>query len=238
MCGRYFFDLESELLQNYYREAQTKQPEQAAELAAGEVFPSNLVVTLRKEEENILTPEIMKWGFTGFKKGQLMINARAETVEEKKTFHQPFLQNRCVFPMSGFYEWNEEKDKFMFSNKEKIVYIGGFYRSHQDEKMAESIIMTTEPNRTVAPIHDRMPLVLTEEQIEPWVTDVSFARKIITQQMPELVWRRYNIIDFSKKERQKTKKTSAQIPKTKRTEEMLISCIYCIYRVTVDLSKV
>lgn len=101
MCGRYFFDLESELLQNYYREAQTKQPKQAAELAAGEVFPSNLVVTLRKEEENILTPEIMKWGFTGFKKGQLMIKARAETVEEKKTFHQPFLQNRCVFPMSG-----------------------------------------------------------------------------------------------------------------------------------------
>lgn len=36
--------------------------------------------------------------------------------------------------MSGFYEWNEEKDKFMFSNKKKIVYIGGFYRSHQDEK--------------------------------------------------------------------------------------------------------
>ena len=187
MCGRYFFDLESELLQNYYREAQTKQPEQAAELAAGEVFPSNLVVTLRKEEENILTPEIMKWGFTGFKKGQLMINARAETVEEKKTFHQPFLHNRCVFPMGGFYAWNEEKDKFMFSNKEKIVYIGGFYRSHHDEKTAESIIMTTEPNRTVAPIHDRMPLVLTEEQIEPWVTDISFARKIITQQMPELV---------------------------------------------------
>lgn len=125
MCGRYFFNLESELLQNYYREAQKKQPEQAAELAAGEIFPSNLVVTLRKKEENNLTPEIMKWGFTGFKKGQLMINARAETIEEKKTFHQPFLQNRCVFPMSGFYEWNEEKDKFMFSNKEKIVYIGG-----------------------------------------------------------------------------------------------------------------
>lgn len=163
MCGRYFFNLESELLQNYYREAQKKQPEQAAELAAGEIFPSNLVVTLRKKEENNLTPEIMKWGFTGFKKGQLMINARAETVEEKKTFHQPFLQNRCVFPMSGFY------------------------RSHHDEKTAESIIMTTEPNRTVAPIHDRMPLVLNEEQIEPWVTDISFARKIITQQMPELV---------------------------------------------------
>lgn len=87
MCGRYFFDLESELLQNYYREAQKKQPEQAAKLAAGEIFPSNLVVTLRKKEENNLTPEIMKWGFTGFKKGQLMINARAETVEEKKTFH-------------------------------------------------------------------------------------------------------------------------------------------------------
>ena len=55
----------------------------------------------------------------------------------------------------------------MFSNKEKNSVYWRFYRSHQDEKMAESIIMTTEPNRTVAPIHDRMPLVLTEEQIEP-----------------------------------------------------------------------
>ncbi|MDQ8373465.1 SOS response-associated peptidase family protein [Enterococcus faecium] len=98
MCGRYFFDLESELLQNYYREAQTKQPEQAAELAAGEVFPSNLVVTLRKEEENILTPEIMKWGFTGFKKGQLMINARAETVEEKKDLSSTIFAKSLCFP--------------------------------------------------------------------------------------------------------------------------------------------
>ena len=47
------FNLESELLQNYYREAQKKQPEQAAELAAGEIFPSNLVVTLRKRKKTI-----------------------------------------------------------------------------------------------------------------------------------------------------------------------------------------
>ncbi len=67
------------------------------------------------------------------------------------------------------------------------MYIGGFYRSHHDEKTAESIIMTTEPNRTVAPIHDRMPLVLTEEQIETLGNRYFFARKIITQQMPELV---------------------------------------------------
>ena len=84
--------------------------------------------------------------------------------------------------MSGM----KKKTNLCFQIRKNSVY-WRFYRSHQDEKMAESIIMTTEPNRTVAPIHDRMPLVLTEEQIEPWVTDISFARKIITQQMPELV---------------------------------------------------
>ena len=47
--------------------------------------------------------------------------------------------------------------------------------------MAESIIMTTEPNRTVAPIHDRMPLVLTEEQIEPWVTDISLRKSLLSR---------------------------------------------------------
>ena len=112
-----FFDLESELLQNYYREAQKKQPEQAAELAAGEVFPSNLVVTLRKEEENILTPEIMKWDLPDLKR--TIDNQCPCRDSRRKDLSSTILQNRCVFPMSGFYEWNEEKDKFMFSNKEK-----------------------------------------------------------------------------------------------------------------------
>ncbi|WP_165038075.1 SOS response-associated peptidase [Enterococcus sp. ZJ1622] len=189
MCGRYFFDLESEKLRDYYEAAKKSQSDPSEKIASGEVFPSTHVVTLGADKEKKIVAGRTKWGFEGFKKGQLMINARAETVEEKKTFRKPFTETRCVFPMSGFYEWNTEKEKFLFTDKDDILYVGGFYRIHRKEEgfVTESIILTTAPNRTVASVHDRMPLILESDQIEPWISDLGFARTMLTEKMPELV---------------------------------------------------
>ncbi|MGL4695943.1 SOS response-associated peptidase family protein [Enterococcus larvae] len=52
------------------------------------------------------------WGFKGFKGSQLIINARSETVTEKRMFAAAFKKDRCVFPTLGFYEWSPEKEKF------------------------------------------------------------------------------------------------------------------------------
>jgi putative SOS response-associated peptidase YedK len=56
------------------------------------------------------------------------------------------------------------------------LYVGGFYRTHEskDGWRTESIILTTQPNDTVAPIHDRMPLIIEEKDVERWIKDDAF----------------------------------------------------------------
>lgn len=190
MCGRYSFDLSSEELKNYYEQVTPNATKKNIRIAVKEVFLSNHVVTLGINQESKIVPGITRWGFQGFKKGQLMINARAETVEEKKTFSKAFRENRCVFPLSGFYEWDSEKRKLLFTSRESdVFYLGGFYRIHKTGAgfETESIIMTTKPNESVSPIHDRMPLIIQKDHIKEWITDLDFARNYLTADMPELI---------------------------------------------------
>lgn len=187
MCGRYFFDLDSEELRELYKKIQ-EQARREEKIASGEVYPSNHVITIGSNKENKPVAAVTKWGFTGFKKGQLMINARSESVEEKRTFAKPFQENRCVFPMSGFYEWDQDKKKFLFT-KGKVMYVAGFYRIHHSAEgiETESIIMTTKPNQSVSKIHDRMPLIVEKKDIGSWIADLDFAREYIkAAEMPTL----------------------------------------------------
>ncbi|MFQ8677412.1 MAG: SOS response-associated peptidase family protein [Enterococcus avium] len=185
MCGRYLFDPLTGELDEYWQiiadvaKKQEKYKEQ--EIATGEVFPSNNVLTLGANKNNEVVPGITKWGFDGFKKGQLFINARSESVEEKKTFSKHFRERRIVFPMNGFYEWDSDKKKFLFTGNNEVIYVAGFYRIH--ENVAESIIMTTEPNATVSTIHDRMPLIIEKSDIDKWVLDLDFAREYLKRDM-------------------------------------------------------
>lgn len=185
MCGRYLFDPMTGELDEYWQiiadiaKKQEKYKEQ--EIATGEVFPSNNVLTLGANKNNEVVPGVTKWGFEGFKKGQLFINARSESVEEKKTFSKHFRERRIVFPMNGFYEWDSDKKKFLFTGNNEVIYVAGFYRIH--ENVAESIIMTTEPNAAVSPIHDRMPLIIEKSDIDKWVLDLDFAREYLKRDM-------------------------------------------------------
>ena len=190
MCGRYLFDLSSSELKNYYDQVIPNAASKQIRVGYNEIFPSNHVVTLGLNKDSQIVPGVPKWGFQGFKKGQLMINARAETVEEKKTFSKPFKESRCVFPMSGFYEWDQEKNKILFSAEEtEVMFVAGFYRIHKTGAgfETESLIITTRPNKKVQPIHDRMPLVIQKEYINKWVSDLDFAREYLSKDPNELV---------------------------------------------------
>lgn len=190
MCGRYFYDLDSQELEELCREIQERHKQEerlAQQIASGEVYPSNYIVTLAGNREKEIVPGLTRWGFTGFRKNQLMINARSETVEKKKTFQGPFKNNRCVFPASGFYEWDQDKQKFYFST-DQTLYLAGFYRIHQSDGGAEteSIILTTKPNSSVELVHDRMPVIIQREDLKNWITDLEFARELIQTEMPLL----------------------------------------------------
>ena len=112
----------------------------------------------------------MKWGFLGFEKGKLLINARAESALERKTFRDSLQHRRCIIPAKGFYEWDKSKEKFSYERKDApVLFMAGCYNRYQGEE--RFVILTTEANPSVAPVHHRMPLILDPEELENWVLD-------------------------------------------------------------------
>lgn len=175
MCGRYLFDLKTLELEKYYSQLQ--------ELGkTGEVFPSEKVLTIATTKNGQISLGLTNWGFTTDKNKSRIINARSETVTEKPLFADSFRRHRCVFPMTGFYEWDNAKNKLLFiPPTDEAIYVGGFYREHQGE--LESIILTTTPNEVVAPFHNRMPLIIKKADIRSWLKDEQFAIDYLKQSL-------------------------------------------------------
>jgi putative SOS response-associated peptidase YedK len=93
---------------------------------------------------------------------------------EKRMFRESVEKRRLVVPASGFYEWNENKDKYFFKAQDgKIMLFAGF---HDNERF---VILTTAANETVQDVHKRMPLILEKEEIEEWVFDEKATRHFL-----------------------------------------------------------
>ncbi|SEM05574.1 Putative SOS response-associated peptidase YedK [Syntrophus gentianae] len=108
--------------------------------------------------------------------GSRMFNARAETVAEKPSFRNAFMKRRCLIVADGFYEWQKlEKVKkpFHFSLKSGRPFgFAGLYESwlSPDNKRIDSCtILTTDSNELIAPIHDRMPVILPRDSASLWI---------------------------------------------------------------------
>ena len=114
--------------------------------------------------------------------GSRMINARAETLAEKSAFKKPFATRRCLVPADGFYEWKKlgpgkkPKKQPMYIHRadgRPIAFAGlwSIWRGpDKDQEPLRSLtIVTTTPNSVMAPIHDRMPVILPEERWATWL---------------------------------------------------------------------
>ena len=110
--------------------------------------------------------------------GNKLINARAETLIEKPSFKNAFRSQRCIIPASGFYEWQKTakgaKQPFYFYLKDKEIFgFAGLYDQWLDKESGEQIetctIITTEANKVLEPIHDRMPVILKPNDYDQWL---------------------------------------------------------------------
>ncbi|HIY19554.1 MAG TPA: SOS response-associated peptidase [Candidatus Blautia avistercoris] len=166
MCGRYYVDDETAReIEKLVRDLDRKLKMERT----GDVFPSQNAMIL-KGEGNHLAAEQMRWGFPGFEKGKLLINARAETALERPTFRESVQDRRCIIPARGFYEWNKSKEKFTFERKETpVLFMAGCYNRYEGQE--RFVILTTDANSSVAPVHNRMPLILEPEELGDWVLD-------------------------------------------------------------------
>lgn len=185
MCGRYSLAPdESAEIMKIVREVQNRFG--AASIRTGEIFPTNPAPVLMAEEGSGPAPRPLVWGFPGFKGKGVIINARGETALDKPMFRKSVLERRCVVPTTGFYEWDKSKQKFLFRLPESgTLYLAGLWNSFAGEE--RFTILTTAPNDTIINVHDRMPVLLRPEDLEPWLRDTAMAVERLTAQQPDLV---------------------------------------------------
>ena len=91
---------------------------------------------------------------------------------------------RCVVPATGYYEWDAGKHKYFFQIPGKPLYLAGIYDNV--EGINCFVVLTTKPNTTVQDIHDRMPLILSHDQVRPWLTSDQDALQLLTIVPPAL----------------------------------------------------
>jgi putative SOS response-associated peptidase YedK len=106
-------------------------------------------------------------------------NARAESVTTKPFFRSVFKRKRCLIPVSGYYEWQDTpggKHPWYFTARDgsPALTIAGLWDEWTDKETLKRLkscaMIITEPNKFVAEVHDRMPVLLTEKQFDPWLS--------------------------------------------------------------------
>jgi putative SOS response-associated peptidase YedK len=108
--------------------------------------------------------------------GNRLINARAETAKEKPSFRNAFRQHRCLIPTSGFYEWLRwERGKQPYFVRMRDGHPFAFaglwdrWESPEEGAIETCTILTTAANAVLAPIHDRMPVILPPWEYSRWL---------------------------------------------------------------------
>ncbi|MGC8743382.1 MAG: SOS response-associated peptidase [Verrucomicrobiia bacterium] len=125
---------------------------------------------------------MMRWGLIPSwakdeSSGNKLINARAESLVEKPMFKNIFKRRRCLIPADSFYEWTKGKYKqplrFLMKNDEPFAFGGLWDRwASPDGSVIETFaIITTAANELIAPIHNRMPLIIKPQYYLLWLDD-------------------------------------------------------------------
>ena len=180
MCARYQIDINIETIKDIFAEIEKRYP--GVVMSTGEVFPTDKAPVLTKAG-----PAPSTWGFKRFDGKGRIINARSETVEEKPIFRNAFQKRRCVVPTTGFFEWTKSKQKIKYLFEmpdEQLLYMAGLY-DYIDNDLC-MVVLTRAANESVADVHERMPVILTGDQLALWLTETDEARQIIEMAAPAL----------------------------------------------------
>ena len=184
VCGRYQFSQEQskEILQ-IIQEVQDKFGTKAAnDVRRGEIVPGCKMPVLLGSDEGP-TPELLVWGFRTSR--SLIINARAETALEKPTFAESTRYQHCVIPSTGFFERDGDKRNYHFTMPgSTVLYMAGIHDVRGG--IPCFCILTTVANDSMREVHDRMPLVLEPEQVEPWLYDMKATETFLKTTPPLL----------------------------------------------------
>jgi putative SOS response-associated peptidase YedK len=144
--------------------------------------PGTDIPVIRHSPEGKRVLHLLRWGLVPHWSrdpgiGAKLNNARAESLLEKPSFRDAFRRRRCLIPADGFYEWRSEgklKQPYYISLKSgQPLAMGGLWESWRTPDgiiLRTCAVITTGPNTVMAPIHDRMPVLVASQDWQAWLT--------------------------------------------------------------------
>jgi putative SOS response-associated peptidase YedK len=179
MCGRFVAATPPDQVAAYFGAAAEALLEPSWNVA-----PTNDVYAVL-EDGGTRHLDAFRWGLIPSwakdpKIGSRMINARAETLAEKNAYKAAFRKRRCLVPADGFYEWKavpgqkRKQPYFIHRSDGESVAFAGLWEvwrgpERDQEPLRTATIITTEANETMAPVHDRMPVILPASAWGTWL---------------------------------------------------------------------
>ena len=189
MCGRYASTLPPEAMRALFR--YLEQPNFPARY---NIAPTQPIAIVRMAEGKRHFA-LVRWGLIPAwvkdpRAFSLLINARAESVNEKPAFRNAMKYRRCLVPADGFYEWKREGEKkrpyFVRRRDGAPVAFAGLWENWMGpngEEVESAAIVTTMASRSIAHIHDRMPVIVPLEAFDFWLdpkVDAQTASAVLT----------------------------------------------------------
>lgn len=179
MCGRFTLRTPSAQLARHFHLPEISGFDPPLEPRFN-IAPSQKVVAIRAAGGGGREMVMLRWGLVpswaedpGI--GNRLINARADSVHQKPSFRTAFRRRRCLVAADGFYEWQStagQKQPYHFSlGNQRVFGFAGLWEAWERNGQAieSCTLITTEANETVAPVHNRMPVILAETDYDTWL---------------------------------------------------------------------
>ncbi len=175
MCGRYTLTASPEVLRALF--AYAEQPNFPPRYNIAPTQPVAIVRLVDGKRQFAL----VRWGLLPSwvkdpKTFTLLINARGESAAEKPAFRAAMKRRRCLIPADGFYEWQKAGDRkrpfYVHAKSGEPLAFAGLWETWtgpNGEELDTAAIVTTRANRTLTPIHDRMPVIVPPEAFDLWL---------------------------------------------------------------------
>src|SRR3954451_10133009 len=199
MCGRFVTASRPEDIASYFDATLGDRPDEEPLPPRFNVAPTDDVHVVRASPRGRVL-ELVRWGLVpswagDARSGASRINARAETVATNGSFQASFRSRRCLVPADGFYEWRaipgttRKQPVFMSRRDGRPLAFAGLWAAWRprpqdtdtppDPWLLSATIVTTEANAAIAPIHDRMPVILPPEAWATWLDPNEHDRAVL-----------------------------------------------------------
>jgi putative SOS response-associated peptidase YedK len=145
------------------------------------IAPTQPVLIVRRDHAGDREQHLVRWGLIPSwikdpRDFTTLINARSETAAEKPSFRGSLRHRRCLVPATGFYEWTGKpghKRPHLFRPRDgSLIALAGLaehWVGADGSELETMAILTTSANATMAPIHDRMPVIIAPEHFDVWL---------------------------------------------------------------------